>query len=108
MASYAPRLGDMAGDMDDFGDAVALCESAGVGDREAGGVDASRSESEPTTPNALVENLLGLSTSSPSTARRRCWTWTPCPTAQPDATAQPDSQYRDGRSGFVITQEKLV
>ena len=40
--------------------------------------------------------------------RRHCWTWTPCPTAQPDATVQPDSQYRDGRSGFVITQEKLV
>ena len=36
--------------MADFGDAVALCESAGVGDHEAGGVDASRSESEPTTP----------------------------------------------------------
>ena len=64
MAGNAPRLGDLAGDMADFGDgdAVALCESAGVGDREAGGVDASRSESEPTTPNALVENLLGLST----------------------------------------------
>ena len=45
---------------------LALCESAGVGDHEAGGVDASRSESELTTPNALVENLLGLSTSSPS------------------------------------------
>ena len=46
MAGYAPRLGDTAGDMDDFGDAVALsgCESAGVCDREAGGVDASRSE----------------------------------------------------------------
>ena len=68
MAGYAPRLGDLAGDMADFGDALALCESAGVGDREAGGVDASRSESElePTTPNALVENLLGLLTSSPS------------------------------------------
>ena len=66
MAGNAPRLGDLVGDMADFGDAVALCESAGVGDREAGGVDASRSESEQTTPNTLVENLLGLSTSSPS------------------------------------------
>ena len=50
MAGNAPRLGDLVGDMADFGDAVALCESAGVGDHEAGGVDASRSESEPTTP----------------------------------------------------------
>ena len=40
MAGYAPRLGDLACDMADFGDAVALCESAGVGDHEAGGVDA--------------------------------------------------------------------
>ena len=74
MAGNAPRLGDLAGDMADFGDAVALCESAGVGDREAGGVDASRSESELTTPNAVVAVVivgLGLHVRQRSLMRQR-------------------------------------